>query len=98
MCNKSTCLKTNLVRHSESVQHLEQLNKNKENINVNVSDNNNNRVTLSHVEKVKRTEIKLATFFAEYNISFYFADHLRWIHRGWPYLSKPATGFSGFLS
>jgi len=76
-CNKTiTCFKANLVRHSQSVQHLEQLNKNKENLNVNVSDSNNNRVTLSHIEKVKRVEIKLAAYFAEHNISFYSADHL----------------------
>jgi len=76
-CNKTiTCFKANLVRHLQSIQHLEQLNKNKENLNVNVSNNNNNRASLSHIEKVTRAELKYVAYFAEYNISFYSTDHL----------------------
>lgn len=67
-----TCIKTHLVKYSQSAQHIEKTfcqNLNKETVN-------NNRDTLSHKEKVKRAKIKLAAFFAEHNVAFNIAKHL----------------------
>ncbi|XP_067214890.1 zinc finger BED domain-containing protein 5-like [Linepithema humile] len=76
VCNKAIrCCKSNLFEHSQSDQHIEQINS--KNVNINFSNNNDNSsVTLSHKDKVKRAEIKLAAFFAEHNIAFYSTDHL----------------------
>jgi len=57
------CCKTDLVRHSQTVKHIKKVNSN---INCNATDNIKN--TLSHKNKVKRVEIKLAAFFAEHNV------------------------------
>ncbi|XP_067217224.1 zinc finger BED domain-containing protein 5-like [Linepithema humile] len=76
VCNKTIrCCKSNLLEHSQSDQHIEQINS--KNVNINFSNNDDNSsVTLSHKDKVKRAEIKLAAFFAEHNIAFYSADYL----------------------
>ncbi|XP_067211624.1 protein FAM200A-like, partial [Linepithema humile] len=72
VCNKTIrCCKSNLIEHSQSDQHIEQINF--KNLNINVLGNNN---SLSHKDKVKRAEIKLAAFFAEHNIALYSANHL----------------------
>jgi len=59
-----------LIRHSQRVKHIK-------NIKTIDTNNNNNELTeLSHKDKVKRAEIKLAAFLAEHNIAFCTADHL----------------------
>ncbi|XP_067210313.1 protein FAM200C-like [Linepithema humile] len=74
-CNQAIrCCKSNLIEHSQSVQHIKQINS--KNLDIDFSDAANSTVTLSHKDKVKRAEIKLAAFFAEHNIAFYSADHL----------------------
>jgi len=66
------CCKTDLIRHSQRVKHIKNINL-KKSI---VTNNNNDLTELSHKDKVKRAEIKLAAFFAEHNIAFCTADHL----------------------
>jgi len=54
------------------VKHIERaLNVSKENIN-----DSNEKDILSHNDRIKRAEIKLAAFFAEHNVAFTIADHL----------------------
>lgn len=69
-CNKTIrCCKTDLVKHSQTVRHIEKVNScNYEAISF--KDN------LSHKDQVKRAEIKLSTFFAEHNVAFQVVDHL----------------------
>jgi hypothetical protein len=62
-----------LLEHSRTVKHIENVNLNKTIKNV---ENNLTELKLSHKDKVKRAEIKLAAFFAEHNISFCSIDHL----------------------
>ena len=72
-CDKTiTCCKSKLLKHSQSVKHIERsLNQSdKENVN-----HHNNRNILSYNDKIKRAEIKLAAFFAEHNVAFNPADH-----------------------
>jgi len=73
ICNKAiTCCKSKLLKHSKSVKHIERaLNVSKESIN-----DNNEKDILSHNDRIKRAEIKLAAFFAEHNVAFTIADHL----------------------
>jgi len=63
------CHKTNLIEHSQTVKHMEKVRL----LNYKIDDNNN---TLSHKDRVKRAEIKLAAFFAEHNVAFSTVDHL----------------------
>jgi len=71
-CNRTiSYLKTNLMQHSQTVKHIENVNSS----NHKAIDNNNND-TLSHQDRVKRAEIKLAAFFAEHNVAFCTVDHL----------------------
>jgi len=71
-CNKTiSCRKTNLMQHSQTVKHIENVNSNHKAI-----DNNNNNDRLSHQNRIKRAEIKLAAFFAEHNVAFSTVDHL----------------------
>ncbi|XP_070516613.1 SCAN domain-containing protein 3-like [Cardiocondyla obscurior] len=68
ICNKSiNCRKSDLINHSHTVKHIENSGKCKA-----ISNDN----TLSHRDKVKRAEIKLAAFFADHNIAFSTVDHL----------------------
>ncbi|XP_070529870.1 SCAN domain-containing protein 3-like [Cardiocondyla obscurior] len=68
ICNKSiNCRKSDLINHSHTVKHIENSGKCKA-----ISNDN----TLSHRDKVKRAEIKLAAFFADHNIAFSIVDHL----------------------
>jgi len=70
-CNKIiSCRKTNLMQHLQTVKHIENVNSS----NHKAIDNNND--TLSHQDRVKRAEIKLAAFFAEHNVAFSTVDHL----------------------
>ncbi|KYM99024.1 hypothetical protein ALC62_10246 [Cyphomyrmex costatus] len=70
VCNKLIrCCKTDLIQHSQTVKHIE-------NINLLINNDVNKLTELSHRDKVKRAEIKLATFYAGHNIAFYTADHL----------------------
>jgi len=69
ICNKTIrCAKTDLVQHSQTVKHIEKVKSN------NINDSFEH--ILSHKDKVKRTEIKLAAFFAEHNVAFCTVDHL----------------------
>jgi len=73
-CNRTIrCCKTDLVQHSQTVKHIKKI-QNFENNGIN--NNNNVKDKLSHSDRVKRSEIKLAGFFAEHNVAFYVADHL----------------------
>lgn len=68
-CNVSiACRKTNLLKHSQTVKHIDEMKGRNQSL-----DNVNN---ISHRDKIKRAEIKLAAFFAEHNIAFTMADHL----------------------
>jgi len=71
LCNKTIrCSKTDLMKHSQTVKHIDNVaSQNREKID-------NNRATLTHKDKVKRAEIKVAAFFAEHNLAFSTADHL----------------------
>lgn len=70
-CNKTiSCRKTNLMEHSQTVKHIEKIRM----LNYKADNNNNN--VLSHKDRVKRAEIKLAAFFAEHNVAFSTVDHL----------------------
>jgi len=70
-CNKTiSCRKTNLIEHSHTVKHIEKIRM----LNYKADNNNNN--ILSHKDRVKRAEIKLAAFFAEHNVAFSIVDHL----------------------
>ncbi|XP_011884095.1 PREDICTED: uncharacterized protein LOC105571237 [Vollenhovia emeryi] len=72
VCNTSiTCCKTKIVRHSQTAKHINEIKGRNQSLN-----NVNCVSTLSHNDKVKRAEIKLATFFAEHNIAFTNVDHL----------------------
>ena len=75
-CNRVlVCGKFELIRHSQSKLHIENFNKNRNIISsvllskLTVEDND-------HINKVKRTKIKLAAFFAEHNIAFEIASHM----------------------
>jgi len=71
VCNISLkCCRYNLLRHAESASHID--NVNSSNVEINIS----NKETVSHSDKVKRAETKLATFFAEHNVAFSIVDHL----------------------
>lgn len=71
ICNEAIrCCKSNLIEHSQSVQHLEEINS--KNLNFDYLDTANSRVTLSHKDKVKRAEIKLAAFFSRIQHFFLF--------------------------
>ncbi|XP_026829030.1 zinc finger protein 862-like [Ooceraea biroi] len=71
VCNKTMrCCKTDITRHSQTVRHIEEI----ASQNFDKNDNNNNDLT--HRNKVKRAEIKLAAFFAEHNVAFLTADYL----------------------
>ncbi|XP_071581188.1 zinc finger BED domain-containing protein 5-like [Temnothorax nylanderi] len=72
-CNKTIrCCRTNLVEHSQTVRHIDNI----KSCNYKTADNIDTENSLSHKDNVKRTEIKLSTFFAEHNIAFQLADHL----------------------
>ena len=75
-CNKTIrCHKTDLIAHSQTVRHLN--NMSSLNNEATGGDNNNNFSTnLSHKDKVKRAEIKVSAFFAKHNIAFCTVDHL----------------------
>jgi len=61
-CNTTiSCRKTDLIRHSQTVKHIDKV----KSLNFEAIDNNNNN-NKSHNSKVKSAEIKLATFFAEH--------------------------------
>lgn len=69
VCNVSIrCCKADLIWHSQKAKHIDEMKGRNQCL-----DNTN---TISHKEKVKRAEIKLAAFFAEHNVAFYTADHL----------------------
>lgn len=71
LCNKTIrCCKTNLTQHSQTETYLSHIK------SQNQSLNHNNNERISHKDKVKRAEIKLAAFFAEHNIAFCTANHL----------------------
>jgi len=71
-CNTTiSCRKTDLIRHSQTVKHIDKV----KSLNFEAIDNNNNN-NKSHNSKVKSAEIKLATFFAEHNIGFSIVNHL----------------------
>jgi len=65
-------LSNNLLRHAESASHIDNVNSN---ANVEI-DTFAIEETVSHSDKVKRVEIKLAAFFAEDNVAFCTVDHL----------------------
>lgn len=70
-CNLTiSCRKTDLVRHSQTVKHIDKI----KSLNLEAIDNNNN--TLSHKDRVKSAEIKLAAFYTEHNVAFSTLDHL----------------------
>ncbi|EZA62168.1 hypothetical protein X777_06119 [Ooceraea biroi] len=70
-CNKTiNCRKSDLIKHSQTIKHIESVNSS----NYEVLPDNEN--ILSHKDKVKRAEIKLAAFFAEHNVAFSTVDHL----------------------
>lgn len=69
LCNKTIrCCKTDLIKHSQTVKHIEKINSG--NFKATFKD------SLSHKEQVKRAEIKIATFIAEHNVAFQVVDHL----------------------
>jgi len=71
VCNISlNCYRSNLLRHAESASHIDNINSS--NVEINIS----NKETVSHSDKVKRAETKLAAFFAEHNVAFSTVDHL----------------------
>ncbi|XP_067214127.1 SCAN domain-containing protein 3-like [Linepithema humile] len=73
VCNKTIrCCKTNLVQHSQTVSHIEKVNRQSQSLKSNVVT----PVEICHKDKVKRAEIKLAAFFAEHNVAFNTVDHL----------------------
>lgn len=71
------CGKSDLIKHSKTKLHVQNVNKSR-----NVAPSallpklNNNIKNEDHVNKVKTAEIKLATFYAEHNIAFQTVDHL----------------------
>jgi len=70
-CNTTiSCRKTDLIRHSQTVKHIDKV----ESLNFEAIDNNND--PLSHDDKVKSATIKLAVFFAEHNVAFSTVDYL----------------------
>jgi len=73
LCNRTiVCIKTHLIKHSQSASHIEKASS--QNLFYNTTENN--RDSVSHKDKVKCAEIKLAAFIAEHNISIQTADHL----------------------
>jgi len=72
ICNISlACYRSTLVKHAKSISHIDNVNSS-DNVKVDTSIEE----TVSHSDKVKRAEIKLAAFFAEHNIAFCIVDHL----------------------
>jgi len=65
-------IKTHLIKHSQSVSHIEKASSQ----NLFHETTENSRDSFSHKDNVKRAEIKLAAFIAEYNITIQTADHL----------------------
>jgi len=73
LCNRTiVCIKTHLIKHSQSASHIEKASSQ----NLFHKTTENSRDSVSHKDKVKRAEIKLAAFIAEHNISIQTADHL----------------------
>jgi len=82
------CCKTDLIKHSQTIIHIENVNFKKAFNNtknliklsdkeaIDNVDGTNNLIELSHEDKIKRVEIKLAAFFAEHDITFCTVDHL----------------------
>ena len=69
-CNRVlVCGKFELIRHSQSKLHIENFNKNR-NINPSVLLSKLTVEDNDHINKVKRTEIKLAAFFCGTQYSF----------------------------
>lgn len=60
-----------MSRHAESAFYIDNINSNA-NVEIDISIEE----TVSHADKVKRAEIKLAAFFAEHNVAFCTVDHL----------------------
>lgn len=70
-CNKTIrCTKTDLIKHSQPFSHIQNVRSKEQSLSRDTSN------AISHTEKVKSAEIKLAAFFAEHNIAFSSVDHL----------------------
>lgn len=73
LCNRTIiCIRTHLIQHSQSASHIHKASHQ----NLFQETIQNNSDFLSHKDKVKRAEVKLAAFFAEHNVAIQTADHL----------------------
>ena len=73
-CNQTIrCCKTDLRQHSQTVTHINNIKRQTQSLD---KSNQHNLNELTYKDKVKRAEIKLATFFTEHNVAFYNVEHL----------------------
>lgn len=76
ICNKVlSCGKTDLIRHSKTKVHIDNITKSR-NVNPSASLTAYNNTFVDHANKVKIAEIKLAAFYATHNVAFNQVDDM----------------------